>query len=156
MDTKNVLTNELVDTNFYHAFAQGGEQSGDMLAPVVGDMKALHPQVIRLDHLYDNYGVNVNSDGTVAGWGTLDAAVSSILATGARPVLSLSYMPSSIAQGGSMINPPNDLNAWAKVVEDTIRHFSGDRGIKGIYYEVWNEPDSPSSAAGRIMVTKII
>lgn len=145
VNVKNVLTNETIDTNFYHAFAQGGEQSGDMLSPVVGSITALHPRVIRLDHLYDNYGVSVGGDGTVTGWGTLDAAVSSILATGARPVLALSYMPSAIAQGGSIINPPNDWNTWARVVQQTIEHFSGkgNRNLGGVYYEVWNEPDSP-------------
>lgn len=143
VDTKNIFVNEAIDTNFYHAFAQGGEQSGDMLAPVVGDIRALHPRVIRLDHLYDHYNVNVSSDGSVTSWGTLDAAVSSIIATGARPLLALSYMPSAIAQGGSIINPPNDWNAWARVVQQTIEHFSGhgNRNLGGVYYEVWNEPD---------------
>lgn len=141
VDAKTVL--EPIDTGFYHAFSQGGEQSGDMLAPVVGDIRALRPKVIRLDHLYDNYGVSVNGDGAVTGWGTLDDAVSSILATGAKPILVLSYMPASIAKGGTIINPPNDWNAWAKVVQSTIEHFSGKggRNLSGIYYEVWNEPD---------------
>lgn len=141
VDAKTIL--EPIDTNFYHAFSQGGEQSGDMLAPVVGDIKALRPRVIRLDHLYDNYGVQVNGDGSVSNWGSLDGAVDTILAMGAKPILVLSYMPSSIAAGGSIINPPNDWNAWANVVQQTIEHFSGRGGknINGIYYEVWNEPD---------------
>lgn len=134
---------EKIDTNFYHAFAQGGEEAGDMLAPVVTDIRALHPKLIRLDHLYDHYNVAVSPDGTVTGWGSLDEAVNSILATGAKPVLALSYMPASIAQGGNIISPPNDWNAWARVVSQTIEHFSGrgNRNIGGIYYEVWNEPD---------------
>lgn len=141
VNTKTIL--EPIDTNFYHAFSQGGEEAGDMLAPVVADIRALRPRVIRLDHLYDHYNVDVSSDGTITGWGSLDAAVSSILATGAKPLLALSYMPPSIAQGGSVINPPNDWNAWARVVQQTIEHFSGrgGRNLSGIYYEVWNEPD---------------
>lgn len=141
VDATEVL--EPIDTTFYHALAQGGEQTGDMLAPVVSDISALHPKVIRLDHLYDHYNVDISADGAVTGWGSLDGAVSSILATGARPVLALSYMPAAIAQGGTIINPPNDWNAWAKVVQQTIEHFSGKNGknINGIYYEVWNEPD---------------
>jgi hypothetical protein len=139
--TQSIL--EPIDTNFYHAFSQGGEESKDMLAPVIADVKALRPRVIRLDHLYDHYGVDVSSDGSITGWGSLDGAVSSILATGAKPLLALSYMPSSIAQGGSIINPPNDWMAWARVVQQTVEHFSGKggRNIGGIYYEVWNEPD---------------
>lgn len=141
VDTKTIL--EPIDTNFYHAFSQGGEESKDMIAPVVTDMQAIHPRVIRLDHLYDHYNVAINSDGTVTSWGNLDAAVSSILATGAKPLLVLSYMPSAIAQGGVIINPPNDWNAWSRVVQETIEHFSGVGGknINAIYYEVWNEPD---------------
>ena len=141
VDTKAIL--EPINTNFYHAFAQGGEESKDMLAPVVADMRALKPKMIRLDHLYDHYNVNVNGDGSITSWGTLDDAVSSILATGAKPLFALSYMPASIAQGGSIINPPNDWNAWAKVAQQTIEHFSGKSGrnLSGIYYEVWNEPD---------------
>lgn len=141
VDTKAVL--ERINTDFYHAFAQGGEESKDMLAPVVADIRALAPKLIRLDHLYDHYNVNVNSDGSVTSWGTLDGAVSSILATGAKPMLALSYMPASIARGGSFINPPNDWSAWARVVQQTIEHFSGrsGRNVSGVYYEVWNEPD---------------
>lgn len=137
--TKNVL--EPINTNFYHAFSQGGEESKDMLTPVISDIRALHPRVLRIDHLYDHYGVDVSGDGSITSWGNLDGAVDSIIATGAKPILALSYMPSAIAQGGSVINPPNDWNAWARVVQQTIEHFSGAKGISGIYYEVWNEPD---------------
>ncbi len=141
IDTKTVL--EPIQTNFYHAFAQGGEEAGDMLAPVKAETQALRPQVIRLDHLYDHYDVNVQSDGTISSWGKLDEAVSTILAMGAKPILALSYMPSAIAKDGVIINVPNDWNAWSKVVQQTIEHFSGRgaRNINGIYYEVWNEPD---------------
>lgn len=142
VDTANPL--ETIDTGFFHAFSQGGEEAKDMVAPVVSDIRALRPRVIRLDHLYDNYGVTVTADGSVTGWGNLDNAVSTILATGAKPILALSYMPSAIAQGGVIINPPNDWAAWEKVVQQTIQHFSGDRRISGIYYEVWNEPDLPN------------
>ncbi len=143
VDAKNVLVNEIIDTKFYHAFAQGGGKSEDAFSPAAADLKTLHPQVIRIDHLYDSEGVDVTSDGTVTSWGKLDDAVNAILAAGARPVLALSYMPSAIAQGGSIINPPNDWNAWARVVQQTIEHFSGrgNRNLRGVYYEVWNEPD---------------
>ncbi len=142
VDTKAVL--EPINTNFYHAFSQGGEESKDMLAPVVSDVRALKPKVIRLDHLYDLYNVVGRSGtGLTFDWTRLDAAVNSILATGAEPVLALSYMPSVIAKDGVIINPPNDWNEWALVVQRTIEHYSGrsEKNISGIYYEVWNEPD---------------
>jgi xylan 1,4-beta-xylosidase len=65
-----------------------------------------------------------------------------ILATGAKPFLSLSYMPEVISTG-DMIAPAKDWNEWGQVVQATIEHYSG-RGamnIDGVIYEVWNEPD---------------
>jgi hypothetical protein len=137
---------ETITTDFYHAFAQGGEESTDMLASISSDVRALHPKLIRLDHLYDLYHV-VSRDG--AGlhfdWSKLDTSVSTILSTGAKPVLVLSYMPDVIAKDGIISGPPNDWNEWAFVVQQTIEHYSGKSGmnIPGIYYEVWNEPNLP-------------
>jgi hypothetical protein len=142
VDTKAVL--EPINTDFYHAFAQGGEESRDMLTPVVADIRALKPKVIRLDHLYDLYSVVGRSGGVLTfDFTRLDAAVDSVLATGAKPLLVLSYMPSVIAKDGNITNPPNDWNEWALVVQKTIEHYSGHAGknISGMYYEVWNEPD---------------
>lgn len=142
VDTK--AEQEQIKTDFYHSFAQGGEERTDMLASVTADVKALKPKYIRLDHLYDNYSVVDRSGGGLTyNWGALDRAVDSILATGAKPVLALSYMPSVIAKDGAIINPPNDWNEWAQVVTATIEHFSGksQRNLNGVQYEVWNEPD---------------
>lgn len=133
-----------ISTDFYHAFAQGGEEQTDMLAPVLAETKALSPKLIRLDHIYDSYQV-VSGSGTGLSYdfSRLDAAISTILATGAKPILALSYMPPSISQDGSLIAPPRDWNDWAAVVRRTIEHYSGksEKNISNIYYEVWNEPD---------------
>jgi len=135
---------EQLNLDFYHAFAQGGEESTDMIAAVLDETRALKPKVIRLDHLYDHHDV-VGRDGSglTFNWSKLDAAVDTILATGAKPVLALSYMPSVIAKDGSVINPPNNWEDWSLVVQRTIEHYSGRGGknLSGIYYEVWNEPD---------------
>lgn len=142
VDAKATL--EPISTDFYHAFAQGGEESEDMIGPVINETKGLRPKIIRLDHLYDYYNVvQKNGDSLSFDWSRLDQAVNSILATGAKPMLSLSYMPQAIAQGGSVINPPNNWSDWATVVQKTIEHYSGkgEKNLGGIYYEVWNEPD---------------
>ncbi len=142
VDAKAVF--EPIDTSFYHAFAQGGEEATDMLAPVLGEIRSLNPRLIRLDHIYDHYEVVGRSGSDLTfDWSRLDGAVNTILAAGAKPVLALSYMPPAIARDGNRINPPNDWNEWALVVERTIEHFSGrgGRNLSGIYYEVWNEPD---------------
>ncbi len=129
VDTKTIL--DPVNTDFYHAFIQGDEVSTDITAPVVADIGVLKPKIIRLDHLYDVYNVvGRNSDGLTFDWTRLDSAVNAIQATGAKPLLSLSYMPSVIAQGGNSTNPPNDWNEWAQVVQKTIEHYSGRAGEK--------------------------
>jgi hypothetical protein len=138
------LTLEPLDLSFYHALAQGGEESVDMLAPVVNEIRALKPKLIRLDHLYDHYDVvGKSGDQLTFNWTKLDAAVNSITAIGAKPLLALSYMPSVIAKDGSIINPPNNWDDWATVVQKTIEHYSGkgEKNMSGVYYEVWNEPD---------------
>lgn len=142
IDTKAVQ--EIIKTDFYHAFAQGGEESNDMLASIATNVRALKPKFIRLDHLYDHYNVvDRSGDGLTYNWDALDQAVNTIISTGAKPVLALSYMPSIIARDGVIINPPNDWNEWALVVQKTIEHYSGksNKNISGINYEVWNEPD---------------
>jgi len=142
VDTTALL--EPVDTEFIHAFAQGGEESADMIAPVVKQVSALKPRLIRIDHLYDHYNVVGRSgDQLTFDFLKLDAMVNSILATGAKPVFALSYMPSVIAKDSSVINPPNNWEDWSLVVQRTIEHYSGKggRNMSGIYYEVWNEPD---------------
>ncbi|MDO8451745.1 MAG: hypothetical protein Q7S76_02645 [bacterium] len=139
----NALEDE-IDLNFIHAFAQGGEESVDMLAPVISEVRSLSPRLIRLDHLYDHYSV---VDRTAAGltfdFSRLDHAVATIRAVGATPVLALSYMPSAIARDGVIINPPNNWDEWSLVVQRTIEHYSGRsrQNLRGVYYEVWNEPD---------------
>lgn len=142
VDTSSRL--EPINTDFYHAFAQGGEEPNDMIKSIAPQVKALQPKIIRIDHLYDNYHV-VGRDGAglTFDWSKLDEVIQTIISTGAKPVLALSYMPNVIAKDGSIINPPNDWNEWALVVQRTIEHYSGKSGrnLNGIYYEVWNEPD---------------
>lgn len=142
VDTTNTL--EPIQTDFYHAFSQGGEEAKDMLAPVASDVRALGPRIIRLDHIYDHYDVVGRSGNDLTfNFSKLDQAVDTILATGAKPLLALSFMPSVIARDGNIINPPNNWDEWALVVARTIEHYSGkgNKNLSGVYYEVWNEPD---------------
>lgn len=123
--------------------AQGGEESKSMLGGVTSEVKQLKPEYIRLDHIYDAYGVVSRSGGNlVFDWTRLDVAVAEILATGAKPMLALSYMPPAISKS-DVIDLPNDWNEWGQVVQKTIEHYSGrnEKNITGVIYEVWNEPD---------------
>lgn len=123
--------------------AQGGEESKDMIESVISEVKTLKPEYIRIDHIYDAYNVVSGTSGNlVYDWSRLDKAVESILATGAKPMLSLSYMPTAIAKG-DIVSPPKNWNDWGSLTAATIKHFSGrdQKDIDGVIYEVWNEPD---------------
>lgn len=129
----------------WRSLAQGGEElTTNMMASVVEKTKALKPEYIRLDHLYDGYNiVSRGGDGSLAyDWSRLDAVVNDILKTGAKPFLSLSYMPLVISKG-DIVEQPKDYNDWAAVVRATVEHYSGrgNLNISDVYYEVWNEPD---------------
>ena len=129
VDTKNPGGN--VPTTLWQNLSQGGEEPVDMIKPVIGQIKALSPKLIRIDHIFDFYKVdqgNNNYD-----FSQLDGVVDSILATGAKPMLSLSYTPDSL--------PPADWNQWYSLIKATAKHYSVEKKISGIYYEVWNEPD---------------
>jgi len=133
---------ERISTEWFHAFSQGGEESTDMIGPVVAPVSALSPSYIRIDHIYDGYAtVTRNTQGLQYDWTRLDQALDSIVKTGATPVLALSYMPDVIAKDGSIIRQPNVWLEWTEVVKATIEHVSGTKRITNVYYEVWNEPD---------------
>lgn len=123
--------------------AQGGEEAKAMLGNVTNEVKALRPEYIRLDHIYDAFKVVSRDGGQLRyDWSGLDGAVNEILAAGAKPMLSLSYMPPAISKG-DIIDLPRDWNEWGAVVRATVEHYSGrnNKNISGVIYEVWNEPD---------------
>jgi len=120
---------ESISTKFYHAFAQGGEEANDMIAPINAETKALTPKIIRIDHIYDHFDVVSGSSGNLSyNFDKLDQIVNTIISTGAKPLLALSFMPSVIAKDGSIINIPNNWDDWAAVVKRTVEHYSGKAG----------------------------
>jgi len=136
------VSNPLPDTkNSWRYLAQGGEERGRSLAPVVGQVRNLAPSYIRIDHMYDFFPIVSKENGvTTYNWTEFDAYLRDILATGAKPFLSLSYNP--VAFGVKDVDMPN-LTEWRNLVKATIEHISGTNGlgISNVYYEVWNEPD---------------
>ena len=126
-------------------FAQGGEEKGRQLAPVLNQVKALKPVYIRIDHIYDYYNV-VSKDPSgnlLFNWKELDLTVEDILTVGAKPFFSLSYMPAQISKNGDITDLPASWSDWEALVTATIEHYSSRSGlgIDNVYYEVWNEPD---------------
>jgi xylan 1,4-beta-xylosidase len=121
--------------------AQGGEEAGWRLQPISAQVKALNPRYIRLDHIFDFYEIVKGSPGNLSfDFSKFDLIIDDILATGAKPYIALSYMPPAIA-GGDIVSAPTNYADWQLVVQRTIEHVSGKRGIRDVYYEVWNEPD---------------
>jgi len=124
--------------------AQGGEENNRMLLSTVDLIRNLQPKYIRIDHIYDFYNIvsrDTNSE-LLFNWRDLDAVIGDISSTGAKPFISLSYMPNVISKG-DILEVPNNWGEWEIVVQKTIEHISGINGlgISDVYYEVWNEPD---------------
>ncbi len=112
--------------------AQGGEDKGRQLLPVIDKVKALKPKYIRIDHVFDYYNEQ-----------ELDQVVQDIVSTGAKPFIALSYMPPAISKSGDVTDVPADWSVWESLVQKTVERISGRNGlnIKDVYYEVWNELD---------------
>jgi len=129
-----------ISADLWQNFAQGGESPTDMLTPVVNSIAPLSPKLIRIDHIFDHH-IKINGDGY--DFSQLDNVINTIIDLGARPMLSLSYMPPELSKDGNVTSEPKDWASWQKLISATVSRYSGKTGlnISGIYYEVWNEPD---------------
>ena len=112
---RGVPANIIVDTSQvlgplphnWQFLAQGGEEAGRMLFPVISEISELSPKYIRIDHIFDFYDVVQKEDGQlIFNWERLDQTVNDILTTGALPFFSLSYMPPAISQDGNVTSLP--------------------------------------------------
>lgn len=121
--------------------AQGGEDHDWRIGSLTGQVAALKPEYIRLDHIYDFYEIVQGRPGNVTfNWSKFDLVLDDISKTGAKPYIALSYMPPAISSGDILAYPVNWAD-WQLVIQKTIEHVSGSKGIRDAYYEVWNEPD---------------
>jgi xylan 1,4-beta-xylosidase len=82
----------------------------------------------------------------------VDAVYDRLVATGLRPFVELSFMPRDLASDPSrttfdyagIISPPRDLDRWAALVRDFVRHLVARYGLDEVRrwpFEVWNEPN---------------
>ncbi|MGD9129649.1 MAG: glycosyl hydrolase [Candidatus Woesebacteria bacterium] len=121
--------------------SQGGEDKEWRLQPILSQVKTLKPKYIRIDHIYDFYEIVKGEPGNLEfDWTKFDLILDDILASGAKPYISLGYMPPVIADG-DVVNKPKRWEDWQYTVQRSIEHISGTKKIKDVYYEVWNEPD---------------
>ena len=113
------------DSNYsWKNLAQGGEEKGRMLGNVTSQISTLHPNYIRIDHVFDFYDIQ-------SGWTNLDQTLNDITSTGAKPFISLSPLPET----------PLNWADWEGKVQNLVQHISGTLGVTNVYYEVGNEPD---------------
>jgi xylan 1,4-beta-xylosidase len=126
--------------------AQGFEKLPEAdfrMSATTGLLKSVGTKYVRIDHLYDGFNVVSRVDGRLQyDWTKLDAIVSDIVAAGATPYFSVSYMPPAISKG-DILDFPNDWGEWGQVVAALVGHYSRDYkgGLNEVIYEVWNEPD---------------
>jgi xylan 1,4-beta-xylosidase len=122
-----------------HSFGQGGHDDIAFTPPVIERLRLLRPEVIRLfvQEYFDMMpGVGVYR------WTTIDPAVAAIVECGATPLLALCMKPACLFPSVDLASlVPTDWEAWEDFIEAAARHFSQERGWKGIWYEAGNEPD---------------
>lgn len=141
----DIVVNAQANLGYYQKpwrnLAQGGEDHAWRLQPLTTQVRALQPEYIRVDHVYDFYDIVSGGPGSMQfDYSKLDPLLDDILATGAKPYIALSYMPLAIS-AGDIVSPPQRYEDWQVAVQNLIQHVSGTRGISDVYYEVWNEPD---------------
>lgn len=123
-------------------YAQGGEDHEWRIGELSSQVRALRPEYIRLDHIYDFYDIVGGTSGNLTfDFSKLDLVLDDIAAVGAKPYIALSYTPTQLSDDGSIVGKPTNYVDWQVIVQRTIQHISGTRRTAGVYYEVWNEPD---------------
>jgi len=137
VDTQSIQGN--LQKSLWQNFSQGGEEPLDMISPIIPQVRTLSPELIRIDHVFDYY--NVDQGNGTYDFSRLDLAIDSILKTGAKPLISLSYTTPDQSKSGQSAGEPKDWNQWSSLIKATAHHYSVEKNISGIYYEVWNEPD---------------
>jgi xylan 1,4-beta-xylosidase len=97
--------------------------------------------------LNDDIGVFQWAGGTAAptyNWTKFDAVLQAYVAAGMRPIMELSFMPTSLATSANNRNPPKDLTVYRQFIQAVVQHCVDTYGAADVgqwYWEVWNEPD---------------
>jgi len=120
---------EVVDPNFWAS-----------MSPM---LRKIGLGLMRIDHIWDYYGiVSRDAKGEFKyDWSRFDAVMEHILATGARPFFSVSYLPEPLRKNGIAYGLPSDYQAWKAICSELVRHMKSRWKLTGLHYELWNEPD---------------
>jgi hypothetical protein len=120
------------------AVGQGGLSDEPMWDARVPEIRALGPRVVRL--FVQEYFDLLPAPGRYH-FESLDRSVDTILAAGAKPLMSLCFKPRLLfPKIDQDIVEPNDEAAWEGLITTLVRHY-GQRGTGIQYWEIGNEPD---------------
>ena len=84
----------------------------------------------------------------------VDSIYDYIVATGMKPYVELSFMPTVLASGTATwmdyhanVSPPKNMTEWSMVITTFVEHLMeryGEEEVSAWYFEVWNEPNQDS------------
>ena len=121
------------------SLGQGGLSPKPTFDPHIDQLALLRPQTLRLflQEYFDLY-----PDHGRYQFETLDRAVESVLATGAKPILCLCFKPRVLyPQINQEVVHPTDYREWDELVYRLVKHLNETRRYGVEYWEVGNEPD---------------
>ncbi|MBS1800611.1 MAG: hypothetical protein JSS95_12395 [Acidobacteria bacterium] len=120
------------------SLGQAGLSPDPMWDSRIAEIRALHPKLIRL--FVQQYFDVLPSKGNYR-FGRLDSAVDEIVRAGARPIMTITVKPMAIfPKVDQDIVEPASYAAWEELMEQMVKHYE-QRGLRGLYWEVANEPD---------------
>ncbi|HIE51336.1 MAG TPA: hypothetical protein EYP85_06220 [Armatimonadetes bacterium] len=122
--------------------SQGGTMA-DYQPATAAKLRALRPRWFRMDNVL-TFALRQDERGNlVYDWTDFDRRVDFIFATGAEPVLCLSYMPIPLdaVPDPDRHSAPKDYAAWEELCYRAARRCR-ERGRRVKYWEVWNEANA--------------
>ncbi|MDB6028594.1 MAG: hypothetical protein JWM68_4817 [Verrucomicrobiales bacterium] len=121
------------------ALGQGGLSDKPMFDAHIEQIAQLHPQTIRIfvQEFFELYPAPGKYH-----WETLDKVIETILATGAKPILSLCFKPKVLFPTiDQHIVHPSDYRQWEELITALVKHCNEEKHYGIEYWEVSNEPD---------------
>ena len=120
------------------ALGQGGLSEEPMWDSRIAEIRALHPQMIRL--FIQEYFDLLPAPGQYH-FDLLDRSVDCIRQAGAEPLMCICFKPSALfPEINQDIVEPNDYREWENLIYAMVRHYK-ERNADIRYWEISNEPD---------------
>lgn len=122
-----------------YALGQGGLSDRPIFDGQVDAIRSLDVKLIRLfvQEYFDLYPQR-----GVYHWDTLDKAIDTILATGAKPLISICIKPRALYPAIDQdVTDPTSYAEWDELIYQMVRRYNVERKAGIRYWEVFNEPD---------------